>query len=169
MSTPADRSDFARRVSSFLIDCGAALCTGLLAALVAQAAFSLSTDQEETIAAITVLVAWFVFVPVMTAVTRGQSLGKVVAATRVYRHDRPIGIGTSINRDVLARFIWVVPMVFLADSIWAAGADRQTLRDKVTDTYVLKEPGYGGRGVIAAVLGVGSIAGWFGLATLLNP
>ena len=76
-----------------------------------------------------------------TAVFDGQTLGKRLTGTRVITtYGMPIGFGTSLLRDTFARLLYLVPLFFIIDSVFAvADSNGQTLRDKMVGTYVVRE------------------------------
>ncbi len=66
----------------------------------------------------------------VSAVTRGQSVGKLIAATRAMR-DRgdAVGFWWSSLRDTICRLTYLVPFVGLLGSLRPPGAKRESLRD----------------------------------------
>ena len=144
---------FGYRVAGYLFDLGlalAALTAGLLAGLPGGLEFLLA-------------VALWVFVTsVASAVFDGQTLGKRLAGTRVITaHARPVGFGTSLLRDSVARLLYLVPFFFLVDSIFAAAdANGQTRRDRMVGTYVVRETHSHGRAWGVALAAAGLFAVW---------
>jgi uncharacterized RDD family membrane protein YckC len=144
---------FGYRVAAYLFDLGlalAALTAGLLAGL------------PEGIEFLLAAAVWVFVTSVASAVFDGQTLGKRLAGTRVIRSaGTPAGFGTSLLRDSVARLLYLVPLFFLVDSIFAA-ADRngQTLRDKMVGTYVVRETHSAGRAWAVALAAAALFAVW---------
>jgi uncharacterized RDD family membrane protein YckC len=118
---PFVTAGFGYRVAAFLFDLGLALAA-LTAALLA----GLSSGA----ALIAGLAVWVFVTSVAGAVFDGQSLGKRLAGTRVITaRGAPVGFGKSLLRDTLARLLYLVPLFFVVDSVFAAASeDGRTLR-----------------------------------------
>ncbi len=132
---------FGYRVASFLLDAGVPLAAGVAAAVAAGGKEEWQSGGGDTVLVLTAIVVWFLVTSVAMGVFRGQSLGKKLVGTRVVQvGGTPAGFGTSLLRDQLARLLYFVPLFALLDVIWAAASDqKQTLRDKMTSTYVVRE------------------------------
>jgi len=62
---------------------------------------------------------------------------------RIVRDDgRPARFGTGFLRDTICRLIYIVPLVFLIDSLSAVGEQRLTVRDRIVHTHVVQEPAH---------------------------
>ena len=143
------------RIAAFLFDLGLAL-----AALTAAILAGLSTG----VAILVGLAAWLFVTSAASAVFDGQTLGKRLTGTRaITSYGMPIGFGTSLLRDTIARLLYLVPLFFIVDSVFAvADANGQTLRDKMVGTYVVREATSGGRAWAVALAGVALFAVWIG-------
>jgi uncharacterized RDD family membrane protein YckC len=152
------------RVGAFLTDVGLALFVAILVAL---AVGGDDDDTQNAVAGLTAVVTWLLVTSVAMAVFEGQTVGKRIAGTRVVRGDRPVGFGFSLLRDQVLRLLYLVPLFFLVDSIWAAAdGQRQTLRDKIVGTHVVHAGANAVRGVAVGVLATVLIAGWIALTTI---
>src|SRR4051812_9194589 len=152
---PPAIAGFGYRVAAFLFDLSLAL-----AALGAAAVAGLS----EGVAFVICLGAWVFVTSVASAVFDGQTLGKRLTGTRVISaRGRPIGVGTSLVRDTLARLLYLVPFFFLVDSVFAAAShDGRTLRDKMVGTYVVRAAPSPRRAWAVALAAVALFAVWVG-------
>lgn len=154
------------RVGAYLTDAGIALCVAILAALL------FGGDDEgtqRTIVGLTAFGVWILVTSVAMAIFGGQTVGKRIAGTRVVMRDRPVGFGFSLLRDQVLRVLYLVPLFFLVDSIWAAAdGQRQTLRDKIVGTHVVRAGANAARGVAIGVLATVLIVGWIALSTGLD-
>ena len=141
---------FGYRIAAFLFDAGLALAA-LAAAMIA--------GLPELLVGI---VTWIFVTSVASAVFDGQTLGKRLTGTRVVSGSGvPIGFGTSLLRDSLARLLYLVPLFFLVDSIFAAASDDgQSLRDKMVGTYVVRDAPAPGRAWAVALASAALFACW---------
>jgi uncharacterized RDD family membrane protein YckC len=144
---------FGYRVAAFLFDLGlalAALTAALLAGLSGGAALVVG------------VAAWVFVTSAASAVFDGQTLGKRLAGTRVITAPgAPIGFGRSLLRDSLARLLYLVPVFFLVDSVFAAAsADGRTLRDRMVGTYVVRGPSSAVRAWGVGLAAAGLLAVW---------
>jgi uncharacterized RDD family membrane protein YckC len=154
------------RVGAFLTDAGLALCVAILAALLFGGD---DEDTQRTIVGLTVFGVWILVTSVAMAVFGGQTVGKRIAGTRVVIGDRPVGLGFSLLRDQVLRVLYLIPLFFLVDSIWAAAdGQRQTLRDKIVGTHVVRAGANAARGVAIGVLATVLIVGWITLSVALD-
>ena len=154
------------RVGAFLTDAGLALCVAILAALLFGGD---DADTQRTIVGLTAFGVWILVTSVAMAVFGGQTVGKRIAGTRVVIGDRPVGLGFSLLRDQVLRVLYLVPLFFLVDSIWAAAdGQRQTLRDKIVGTHVVRAGANAARGVAIGVLATVLIVGWITLSVALD-
>jgi uncharacterized RDD family membrane protein YckC len=150
------------RVGAFLTDAGLALA---IASAVSLLAADADEDTLTTVVGLTVVGAWLLVTTVAMAVFKGQTVGKRIAGIRVVLKDQPAGVGLSLLRDQLLRVLYLVPLFFLIDSIWAAAdSQRQTLRDKIVGTHVLRSGANAKRAVAVAILGPLLLAAWIGLS-----
>jgi uncharacterized RDD family membrane protein YckC len=150
---PFVTAGFGYRVAAFLFDLGLALAA-LTAALLA----GLSSGA----ALIAGLAVWVFVTSVAGAVFDGQSLGKRLAGTRVITaRGAPVGFGKSLLRDTLARLLYLVPLFFVVDSVFAAASeDGRTLRDRMAGTFVVRGPSSAGRAWGVALAAAGLFAVW---------
>lgn len=155
---------FGYRVAAYLLDAGVALAAGIVAVLVTGGRESWQTGDGETVFLVTMVAVWFLVTTVAMGVFRGQTLGKRLAGVRVVQGAGiPSGFGTSLLRDQLARLLYFVPLFFVVDSIWAAASEeRQTLRDKMCSTHVVRESGTAGRAWVVALAATALLAVWVG-------
>jgi uncharacterized RDD family membrane protein YckC len=132
---------FGYRVASYLFDAGIALAAGVVAAFAAGGKENWQSADGEATLTLTAIVVWFLVTSVAMGVFKGQSLGKRLVGTRVVQiGGAPAGFGTSLLRDQLARLLYIIPLFAVVDCSWAAASnDSQTLRDKMTSTYVVRE------------------------------
>jgi uncharacterized RDD family membrane protein YckC len=151
---------FGYRVAGFVFDVGMAMAIGTAA--------SAAIGDDGLLVAILV---WFLVTTVAMALFGGQTLGKKLTGTRVLTQGGTrAGFGTSLLRDQLGRLLFVVPLFFLVDSIWAAASDsRQTLRDKMASTWVVREPGAGtGRALAVGAAAVALLGAWVAGRAAIN-
>jgi uncharacterized RDD family membrane protein YckC len=153
-STPSGRpfAGFGYRVAAYLFDVGLAMAIGT-----AVSAFA------GDIGWIVAIAVWLLITTGAMTAFGGQTVGKRLAGTQVIsRHGTPAGFGTSVLRDQLARLLYFVPLFFLVDSIWAAASDtRQTLRDKMVSTVVVRDLAAGpGRALAVGVVAVVLLGAW---------
>lgn len=151
------------RVGAYLTDFGLAVAAASVVNLVA------GEGDDGTYGALTAVVVWLLVTSVAMAVFKGQTVGKRIAGTRVVVRDRPAGFGISLLRDQLLRVLYIIPLFFLVDSIWAAAdSQRQTLRDKIVGSHVVRAGANARRAVAVGVLGPALIAAWIALSEVRN-
>jgi uncharacterized RDD family membrane protein YckC len=153
---------FGYRVAAYLLDSGVALAAAVAAVALTGGRESWQAGDGETVFFLTMIAVWFVVTTVAMGVFRGQTLGKRLVGTRVVQGAGiPSGFGTSLLRDQLARLLYVVPLFFLVDSIWAAASEeRQTLRDKMCSTHVVRESGTAPRAWIVGIAAAALLGVW---------
>jgi uncharacterized RDD family membrane protein YckC len=144
---------FGYRVAAFLFDLGLAL-VAFTAALIG--------GLSGGVSALVGLGVWVFVTSAASGVFDGQTLGKRLAGTRVVgAPGRPIGFGTSLLRDTIARLLYLVPFFFLVDSVFAAASDDgRTLRDRMVGTYVVRETPSAGRAWAVALAAAALLAVW---------
>jgi uncharacterized RDD family membrane protein YckC len=152
------------RVAAFVTDAGIALAVATLAGL------ALGGDDvgtRETVVGLGVVAVWILVTSVAMGVFEGQTVGKRLTGTRVVLGDRPVGFGLSLLRDQVLRILYLVPLFFLVDSIWAA-ADKQsqTLRDKMVGTHVVHAGATPARGAVAGALATVLLVAWVALSVI---
>ena len=151
-------------MAGWIVDLGATLAAGFVVGAVF-IALGGSEDAAGPLTSATILVSWLLNTVVLVRITNGQSLGKLLAGMRLVREDgRRVGVLTGLLRDTFGRLIYLLPFGLLVDSLWAAGDKRQTLRDKLAMTRVIKQPPYRRRVpvvIVAAVLAVAAFGGAF--------
>jgi hypothetical protein len=83
---------------------------------------------------------------------------------------QPVGYGFfTLLRDQLLRLLYIVPLFFIVDSLWAAfDGQNQTLRDKMAGTHVIHAGATPSRAVAASVVAGGLLVGWVALAAVLD-
>ena len=100
------------------------------------------------------LLSLFLYLPVATALLRGQSLGKRVLGIRIVRDQGgPITWGRIFLRELLLKQIVQLALfpLFVVDSLWAAfDKERRSLHDFVVRTHVV-DCGRAGASAIAGV------------------
>jgi hypothetical protein len=106
---------------------------------------------------------------ILPAVTKGQTLGRMAAGLRLIRTDgSAAGFRTAMWRDVFARILTFIPLVFLLDSLLTTSTDRRSLLDRIAGTLVVTTPAAAGRSrtlvALATVLTVAWIGAWAALA-----
>jgi uncharacterized RDD family membrane protein YckC len=154
------------RVGAYLTDSGLALCVAILAAIVFGGD---DDDTESAIVGIAAIAAWILVTSVAMGVFKGQTVGKRIAGIRVVLNDRPVGFGFSLLRDQVLRVLYLVPLFFIVDSIWAAAdSQRQSLRDKMVGTHVVHAGANAARAVAIGVLATVLVAGWIALTVALD-
>ena len=155
------------RVGAFVVDAGTAVGLGLGVGTLLAAATSLSDADATALAGLFIIAGWVLVTTGVSAITGGQSLGKLVGGMRVVRDDgRPVDPGRGFMRDVVCRLLYLVPPFFAVDSLFAAGERRKTLRDRMMGTRVLRTPAYRGRRAILPVAAAGAIALWIATAAV---
>jgi uncharacterized RDD family membrane protein YckC len=133
------------RVGAFLVDLGLVLCAGFAAGLLG-GALGWSQDTAETVGILVMIGVWVLDTAVVVGLTGGQSLGKRLAGTRiVHESGNRIGFGVGFLRDTICRLLYLVPLIGLIDSLMPLGRERQSMRDKMVSTRVLREPVYRSR------------------------
>jgi uncharacterized RDD family membrane protein YckC len=163
----AEDAGWWRRVGAFVVDAGTAIAFGLAIGALLAAATGLSDDDATTLAGLFIIVGWVFVTAGVSAIAGGQTLGKLIAGMRVVREDgRPLGFSCSFLRDVVCRLLYLVPLFFVVDGLFAAGEQRKTLRDRMVSTRVLRTPAYRGRGTIVAVAAVAAIGLWIATAAV---
>jgi uncharacterized RDD family membrane protein YckC len=154
------------RVGAFLTDAGIALCVAILAGI---AVGGDDDDAQNAVVGITLVVTWVLVTTVAMGVFKGQTVGKRIAGIRVVINDRPVGFGFSLLRDQVLRVLYLVPLFFIVDSIWAAAdGQRQSLRDKMVGTHVVRAGANAARAVTIGVLATVLLAGWIALSVALD-
>jgi uncharacterized RDD family membrane protein YckC len=154
------------RVGAFLTDSGIALCVAILAGI---AVGGDDDDTQSAVVGITLVATWVLVTSVAMGVFKGQTVGKRIAGIRVVIQDRPVGFGLSLLRDQVLRVLYIVPLFFVVDSIWAAAdGQRQTLRDKMVGTHVVHAGANAARAVTIGVLATALLAGWIALSVVLD-
>ena len=99
-------------------------------------------DAASEVAGYLGLYLWIAPVIVLQAVlvsVRGQSVGKIVARTRIQRSDgRRVGfVHGVLLRSWIMGWTSNLPALFLADALWVAGRRRCCLHDLLADTRVV--------------------------------
>lgn len=154
------------RVAAFLTDAGIALLVGMVAGVLFGGD---DDDRQTTVFGLTCVATWILVTSVAMAIFKGQTVGKRLVGTRVVLEDRPVGFGLSLLRDQLLRILYLVPLFFIVDSLWAAfDSQRQALRDKMVGTHVIHAGATPARAVVAGVLAAGLLAGYVALSVVLN-
>jgi uncharacterized RDD family membrane protein YckC len=68
-------------------------------------------DERDITAVIATIVIWLLVTTGASAVLKGQSVGKRLGGIRVLtRSGHPAGFGTSLLRDQVLRFLYLVPL-----------------------------------------------------------
>ncbi len=151
------RAVWGYRAGATLVDIAIALVPGFLAGYV--------ITDESSYASPVILVTWLLNVIVLASLNGGRTIGKLIAGTRIVRDNgRSYGFGTALLRDLVFRLLFFVPLFFLVDSLMPLGSRRQSLRDRMAGTLVVKEPSYRARRwplALAAVLSVAAVVGTF--------
>jgi uncharacterized RDD family membrane protein YckC len=163
----AEDGSWWRRAGAFLVDAGTAIGLGLGIGALLASATDLSDDDATTAAGLFIIVGWVLVTTGVSAPTGGQTLGKLAGGMRVVRDDgRSVGFASSFLRDVVCRLLYLVPLFFVVDSLFAAGERKKTLRDRMVGTRVLRTPAYPRRGAIVAVAAVAAIGLWIATAAV---
>jgi uncharacterized RDD family membrane protein YckC len=108
---------------------------------------------------------WPLLMAIPMWANQGQSIGKRVASIHVLRENgRPASFWWSVLRDTLCRSLFFfIPFAVLVDYLFATGASRQTLHDKMTSTHVVQGPAYASRQAPAVVGGIAGLAAVIGV------
>ena len=132
-----ERAAWGYRAGAGLIDVAISIAPGLL----------IDNEQiggpDSVLPGVWILGSWFLNFVVLASRNGGRSVGKLVAGTRV-ESDRLGGrytFGEAFMRDIVCRLMYLIPVFFVIDALMPLGAKRQSLRDKMVDTVVLKESG----------------------------
>ena len=152
-----ERAAWGYRVGAGLIDVAISLAPGLL----------IDSEQiggpDSVLPGVWMFGSWFLNVVVLASRNGGRSVGKLVAGTRVEpMHGGRYTFGEAFMRDVICRLMYLIPVFVVIDALMPIGAKRQSLRDRMVDTLVLKQPGDHSRRAplaLAAVLSVAVIGG----------
>jgi uncharacterized RDD family membrane protein YckC len=162
----AERASWGYRVGAFLVDGGLAIALGLLTAWLIDLGGG-DSDTADTAGGLTIVAAWIAMTSGVSAVTKGQSLGKLIAGTRALRDNGgSVGFWRSFLRDTVCRLTYVVPLVGIIDSLWPLGAQRQSLRDQMTSSHVVKTDAYPRRAAVLTIAAVVSVAAYVGLVAV---
>jgi uncharacterized RDD family membrane protein YckC len=154
------------RVAAFLTDAGIALFVAILAAVLFAGD---DAGTQATVVVLTCVAVWILVTSVAMAIFDGQTVGKKLTGTRVVIQDRPLGFGFSLLRDQLLRLLYLVPLFFLVDSLWAAfDKQSQALRDKMLGTHVVHAGANPGRAALTGALATVLLAGWVALSIVLD-
>jgi uncharacterized RDD family membrane protein YckC len=149
------------RVAGYLFDVGLAVAAGVLAVVLSGGRDSWQSGAGETVFIVTTVGVWLLATTVAMGVFKGQTLGKKLVGTRVIGPAGAAGFGTSVLRDQIARLLYFVPFFALADAVWAAAdGDKQSLRDKMVGSYVVRERGTAGRAWAVSAAAVALLAAW---------
>ena len=155
-----DRAVWGYRVGAFLVDGALAIALGLLVGFLIDA-FGGDSDTADTAGGLTIFAAWVVLTSGASAVTKGQSVGKLIAGTRAVRDGGgKVGFWWSFLRDTICRLMYVIPLVGLLDNLWPLGAQREALRDKMTRSHVVKTDAYPRRAGVLTVAALLSVAAY---------
>ncbi len=157
------------RVLAYLIDYWAAGVAALVAAVVA-AHLALDPAAVLGLTLLGGLAGWTAATVGAASRFPGQTLGKRCLGLYVIRPgEGPIGTRTTAVRELGARLIYFIPLVVLADLWMADRPSRQSIRDRMVDTYVVGRPEaqQRTRGWLVA-LGLAAVlfGGWIGLHPL---
>lgn len=148
------------RVGATVTDFMLAVAAGYAAWAVADASGAAAGDAESA-AGLAGLGFFLINVVVIAAITDGKTLGKQLAAIRVVRESsKRYGIGVALVRDVLLRLLYVIPLVWLIDSLMPLGDERQSLRDRIVSTRVMREPAYQARRWLLTSAALVLVGGW---------
>lgn len=169
LRSPDELASWGYRVGGFVVDSGAAVAVALAAGLALDAGGA-PVATRDTIIGIAVVAAWLAVTAVTSQFTAGQSLGKWIGGMRVIKNGSgsPVGFGWSFVRDTVCRLIYLVPLVWLIDSLFPLGERRESLRDKMVGTRVERTASYPRRAGVLAVAALASLALWVGGAYALN-
>lgn len=118
-----------------------------------------STHDAQAYAGMSLFGVWFLNVGVLAGINGGRSVGKLVAGTRVVRENgERYGVGMALLRDVVLRFIHLIPLVIVVDALLPVRADRRSLRDAILSTDVVHAPPDARRGSLLALAAPGALA-----------
>lgn len=167
-AAPEQRAAWGYRVGAFLVDAGTAAAIGLGLGLILQAATD-DADMAETVGGLAIFAGWLMVTAVAMGITRGQTLGKWVAGTRVIHQDgRSTGFFFGLLRDTICRFTYIIPLVGLIDALMPLGEQRRSIRDRIVDSDVIKDPAYPKRVLPLVLAALAATGAWFGLAAVSN-
>jgi uncharacterized RDD family membrane protein YckC len=151
------------RVGGFVVDIAFVVLAGLAVGYLAKAAGD-TNDGANALGGLTGIAAWFTSTVLIFGRTRGRSIGKLMAGTRVVRENgKPARYLTGFVRETLCRLLYFVPFFGLIDIFMPLGYDHQSLRDKMLHTRVLREPEYEARRWPLTAAAVVLTAGWIGV------
>jgi len=148
------------RLLAFCVDVAAAIVIGLVISLAVLVVFAGSEDAAVALALLALVAGWVIVTSWVTAKTGGQSLGKWIGAMRVVGDDgRPATFGSSLLRDLVFRVPYVLPLYAIVDGLFAAGAERKALHDRMAGTRVVRLAGYERRLIpLLAAVAVAAVA-----------
>jgi uncharacterized RDD family membrane protein YckC len=150
------------RVGAQVTDIGLVFAAGYASGVIARAAGA-SQSTAGTVVGVTLLACFLANAVIVAALTDGQTVGKRLAAIRVVRESgKRYGLGCALLRDVILRVLYIIPLLWLIDWLMPLGEQRQSLRDKIVFTRVMREPPYVSRRwpltAAASLIAVGWIA-----------
>ena len=121
-----------QRFGAFLVDLVISVVVGIAGSIIDSA---IGADVE--IFGFVMPIGYWIIVLLMVA-TRGQSPGKMAIGIKIVKTDgRSIGIGTTIVREIIGKFVSTI-IIFLG-YIWILfDGQRQGWHDKISSTYVVK-------------------------------
>jgi len=126
-----------RRAAGALIDVALVFVVSAALALAAGAIGGDGALLVATYAGLTT--AWLLNTVVLAGRTGGKTAGRLALGTRLVTDDgEPAGYDTAALREIM-RIVYVVPLMFFVDVLWALGDRRQTLRDRVVRTWVIED------------------------------
>lgn len=156
------------RAAALLIDLSLAGLVGLVFERLTEAELR-DSDASANVFAMMAAVTWVLNTTVVVGLTRGQTVGKHIAGTRIMRQDgRPARFLTGFVRDTLAAGLCGGPFVFLVDAFVVLGETRQSVRDRIVRTWVVQEPDYAMRRAVLIVTTVVLVVAWASIAVVNN-
>jgi uncharacterized RDD family membrane protein YckC len=161
----APRASWGYRVGAFMIDSVAAWAVGAGVAVLLDLG---STEAEVVVGLPAAYLAWIAVTSGASAVTGGQSLGKLAAGMRVVgaQDGSRVGFRVSFYRDTLLRVLYVVPLLGLVDALRPLGVQRKALRDTMSGTAVIQEPSYRSRVGLVTFAAIAGCAAWLAIGAL---
>ena len=121
-----------QRFGAFLVDLVISVLVGIAGFVI-----GLAMGGEGNVVNLVFSIGYWIVVLVLVA-TRGQSPGKMAIGIKIIKTDgRSIGIGTTLLREIIGKFISSI--IILLGYIWILfDGQRQGWHDKISGTYVVK-------------------------------
>lgn len=162
-ATPAESSQehahWGYRTGAFFFQLG---LVGTVALAVSSAgdAAGWTEDEASTSVGIVIFGLWFLISAFPFVFSRGQSVGMMLAGTRMVNPDgKPTGFGRAFLREYVCVLLFLIPFFLFVEWLMPLGSKRKSVRDNIMNTAIVKTPEYSKRawlltGLTIIVVGV---------------